>query len=107
MAVSLIQRQRDVLRGLIRLAADRGRAERETASGFASRNEAADAGFRETKQKQTAEYDAEQAKISGEYDKVRQGNAARYDAEQKSADKEFSLTRNKVKEDYTAGVEKG
>src|SRR5947209_2893922 len=104
-APSLIQRERTLVRGLIQLAADRARAERDTAQGFISRNESADREFEEGKNKLTTDYESEQQTISAEYDKVRQANAARYEAEQKAADKEFSLTRNKVKEDHGAAVE--
>jgi hypothetical protein len=104
-APSLLERERTLVRGLVQLAADRARAERDTAGSFQSRNEAADRDFDETKKKLTADYEAEQQTLNAEYEKVRQGNASRYEAEQSAADKESSLTRNKVKQNHADGGE--
>jgi predicted ATPase len=92
----LLQRERQLLRDLVRLARERAAGEKATEEGFRSREEAADAEFYDTGKKRDAEYQAAKAALEAEFQQVRQDVTSQYEADRAVNDKEFATTRQRL-----------
>jgi hypothetical protein len=96
----LIQRQRELLRDLERLAADRSRAEQEAAAGFQTRNAAATQQFEVDRQLLQTNYQAEQQALQQEFEKVKQTIALRCESEGGVTEREFADARRRMAVEY-------
>jgi hypothetical protein len=96
----LIQRERLLLRGLVRAAADRAKADTDTRTSFQSRNEAAETEYHEVRQRIDNDYQTGTERTEQEYQEARREIAARYEAEKNGADKDYAKSRQRALQQF-------
>jgi hypothetical protein len=92
----LIRRQRELLHGLVRLAADRARAEANTATAFAARTQAANEQLEATRQEAASRFGTDLNATQQDYELMRQRVAARFQSETRAAEHEGDDARDKA-----------
>src|SRR3712207_6810937 len=98
----LVQRQRALLRDLVRLAAERAKAEQEAEADLLARTRGAERQLQQARQDARAVYEGEQEALKQDYEKERQDVLARFDQERKTAEREFSAARRRLATDGEA-----
>lgn len=102
----LINRQRELLKRLVKLAADRARAESEAAASFATSNQAATTDYERTKAELAAQFEAERAATQQDYDLTRQRITARFESEYRAAQRESETAMDRVTAAFQAEKDK-
>jgi hypothetical protein len=92
----LIERERQVLRDLVQLAAARAAGERETEATFQAGITAAEAKYQEVSQRIGENYKVARADMEAEYQKIRESIGTRFDAERLAAENEVADARRRI-----------
>jgi len=101
-----IHRERQILRNLASLAAQRVESQQRVEAEFAARNSAAEAEFQGAEQRITATFQRNRDATSAEYDDVRRNANLRFESETSAAEREFAATLDKAQTAYNTDVER-
>jgi energy-coupling factor transporter ATP-binding protein EcfA2 len=101
-----IHRERQILRSLGSLAAQRVETHRRIEAEFAARNADADAEFQGAEERITAAFQRNRDATQAEYDEVRRTANLRFESETSAAEREFAATLEKAQSAHNTDVDR-